>query len=140
MDYNDHTKHDGSSYLAHFNGSEPFRQEKYTYATTDWGERARKIFSENREKPQFVYLSFNAPHEPVTAPGWLKKPFREMYPKLSETRIEFLAAVKEIDRQIRFLHQTLEKIQRETIIIFQSDNGASILEKGSGLLKLNTKS
>ena len=83
-------------------------------------------------KLKFVYLSFNAPHEPVAAPNWLKKPFREMYPEMSETRIEFIAAVRGIDREIRLLHEKLKQLDRETILIFQSDNGASILEKGAG--------
>ena len=52
MDYFDHTKHDGSKYLAHFNDSEPYRQDEYHYATIDWGQRTREIFTKYSEKPQ----------------------------------------------------------------------------------------
>ena len=52
MDYFDHTKHDGSKYLAHFNDSGPYRQDEYHYATSDWGQRTREIFKKYSEKPQ----------------------------------------------------------------------------------------
>lgn len=76
-----------------------------------------------------MYLSFNAPHERVEAPKYLKNKMKELHPEMSDTRIEFLAAVRAMDMAIRTTVEDLQKLDRETLVFFQSDNGASILDK-----------
>ena len=62
-------------------------ETEYEYATYDWGQYARKVLTENIEKPKFIYLAFNAPHEPVAAPADLRKYMKEQHPNMPTTRI-----------------------------------------------------
>ena len=83
MDYNSHAI-SGSygTYLNHFKNGEPLRQENYTYATFDWGQRAIEVLTRKLDKPKFLYLAFNAPHEKVAAPKWLKEKMKTAHEHL----------------------------------------------------------
>ena len=58
----------------------------YNYSTFDWGERTQEIFNTNKDKPQFAYLAFNAPHERVSAPKELIQKFKALHPGIDGTR------------------------------------------------------
>ena len=90
-DYMTHAHSNGryKSYLNHYYNSEPFRQETYDYSTYDWGQYTTKVLTENLEKPKFIYLAFNAPHETTTAPQNLIDRFKLMYKDMPDTRIEY---------------------------------------------------
>ena len=87
-------------------------------------------------KPTFGFgrkpANTRAPHEPVSAPAGLISEFRTKFPDLDQTRLENLAAVKAIDNQMAKILEVAEKLDRETIVIFQSDNGgtSSYLDDG----------
>ena len=104
--------------------------DAYEYSTFDWGRRTRHIFSNGTTVPKFVFLSLNAPHEPVAATNYYKKKMKKLHPGMSATRIEFLAAVRAIDVAIRKIVDELKQLDRETILFFQSDNGGTILSSG----------
>jgi uncharacterized sulfatase len=81
--------------------------------------------SHNQEKPFFLFLSYNAPHNPISKPP-------EKYCKFSfDTGNEWLdhfyntiyAMDCGIGKIIRYLKQV--DIEKDTLIIFASDNGAS---------------
>ena len=46
------------------------------YSTFDFGRETRQIFM-NQDKPKFIYLSLNAPHDPVSAPQVIDMIFLE---------------------------------------------------------------
>ena len=50
------------------------------YTTDIFGERTESILENNIETPKFVYLSFNAPHEPTMAPYHLIEKMRKLHP------------------------------------------------------------
>jgi len=93
------------------------------YSTAAFGRRARDVFQRNNENPQFVFLSLNAPHSPVLAPPEEREKFRQMFPTESDSRIELLAAIRAVDNEMKKLVEIVNGLDRETLIIFQSDNG-----------------
>jgi arylsulfatase A-like enzyme len=91
---------------------------------TDWAcdyleERSRA------QKPFFLYLAYNAPHDPVQPPpDWLEK-VRKREPGLGEKRAKLVALIEHMDAGIGRVLDTLERLQLadNTLVFFTSDNG-----------------
>ena len=77
----------------------------------------------NAFEPWFVFLSLNAPHDPVVAPERLSRAYRQMFPNYPKSRIELLAAIRAIDENVERVVREANRLDRETLVIFQSDNG-----------------
>jgi arylsulfatase A len=84
---------------------------------------AKDFIDRNKDKPFFLYLPFNTPHYPLQAP----EKFRKMYENLSEPRRAYAASVSHLDACVGEILDFLEqsKLNKETIVIFQSDHGHS---------------
>jgi arylsulfatase A-like enzyme len=102
-------------------------------------EAERLLRTRDRDRPFFLYASFNAPHLPNEAPpeavaayGSFSNPFRRTH----------AAMVSEFDRALGQLVATLkaEGLEDNTLLWFMSDNGGLIPELGPrplvGLAKL----
>ena len=77
---------------------------------------AIKFIKANQEKPFFLYLPLTAPHFPAQAhPEWKEHSANEAYGDV----------VEEMDSRIGEILQTLNdaKIEKNTIVVFLSDNG-----------------
>lgn len=77
----------------------------------------------NRESPFFVYFAINAPHYPYQgSPEWL-----EYYKDLPYPRNLYAAFLSTMDDRIGALLKKVDELglTGETIVIFQSDHGAS---------------
>jgi len=75
-----------------------------------------RFVKENKDRPFFLYLPYTAPHFPVRAhPDWKGKSAYGVYGDV----------VEEVDSRIGELLATLraEKLDRDTIVVFLSDNG-----------------
>ena len=70
VDYHTHSKEGPlGTYLNHFlNGQPHIPEGGFDFASYAWSNRTNKVLRENTDKPNFVYLAFNAPHEQVAAP------------------------------------------------------------------------
>ncbi|GDX11879.1 hypothetical protein LBMAG57_36510 [Verrucomicrobiota bacterium] len=81
--------------------------------------------SKKVEKPFFIYLCSYTPHHPITLPDPASA---DVYKKRvnGETAV-FFAAIEKIDAQIGRLRATLteEGLDRDTILIFLTDNGGT---------------
>ncbi|MGB0953342.1 MAG: arylsulfatase B [Planctomycetota bacterium] len=102
------------------------------YTTTLFGDdAARWIAAQEQEQPLFLYLPFNAPHSPTMAPAEFTAPFKDAFPDLGRRR--YCGMVSAMDQSIgKVLAAVEERGKAEnTLIIFVSDNGASIRENGS---------
>jgi arylsulfatase len=104
-------------------------------------EAIRFVEKQSKEKPFFLYLSFNAPHTPLQVPeGYYQQykdidpsagfqdngmPFPEMSEKDKEDARKVYAMVSNIDDNVGKLMQKLDDlgIADNTIIIFMTDNG-----------------
>lgn len=74
-------------------GSTPNSEKNGVYSTFDFGDQASKIFMDG-DKPKFIYLAFNAPHDPVSAPEDLIAEMKTAHPTVSHSRAVYLASIK----------------------------------------------
>ncbi len=83
---------------------------------------------EKSNNPFFLYLAYNAPHDPVQPPEeWLSKVISREN-GISEKRARLVALIEHLDNNIgRVLNQLESSGQLEnTLIIFVSDNGGNL--------------
>lgn len=77
------------------------------------------------KQPFFLYLAYNAPHDPVQPPPeWLDK-VKQREPGLDEKRAKLVALIEHLDSGIGKVLDTLDqlKLAESTLVIFTSDNG-----------------
>lgn len=109
------------------------REEIYEdgqYMTDLIAREAGKFIDEHRDKPFLMYVAFNAPHYPMQAPERL----RAMYANLPKQRADYAPLVAGLDEAIGKIMDRLRqnKLDRDTLVFFASDNGASIEARAGG--------
>lgn len=75
--------------------------------------------------PFFLYLAYNAPHDPIQPPAeWLRK-VQQREPGLDPKRAALVALIEHMDAGIGRVLETLETngVARKTLVVFTSDNG-----------------
>lgn len=121
IDYYTHMREGGLDW--HRNGRS-VREEGYS---TDLigAEASRFIRSRDKKKPFFLYVPFNAPHTPLQAPPELIAKYSSI---VDEKRRVFAAMVEAMDTAVGGVLDTLaqERILRDTLILFFSDNGGPV--------------
>ena len=86
-------------------------------------KEAGQFMEKNKDKPFFIYFAMNSPHYPYQgSPEWL-----EYYKDLKYPRNLYAAFLSTMDERIGQLIQKLDDLglTEDTIVIFQSDHGAS---------------
>lgn len=114
-------KSDGLLRTIYRNGVE-VPQKELTYLTDDFTNEALKFIDDNKEKPFFIYLAYNAPH----APDHATKQYLENTKHIEYGgRSVYGAMVNAVDVGIGKIDSTLvaNKIKNNTVIVFLSDNG-----------------
>ncbi len=79
--------------------------------------------------PFFLYLAYNAPHDPIQAPPeWLEK-VKQREPGLDPKRAQLVALIEHLDFGIGRVLETLDKtgLAANTLVIFTSDNGGRLV-------------
>ena len=87
---------------------------------------------EHRQQPFFLYLAYNAPHDPVQPkPDWLEK-VKQREPKMPANRQKLVALIEHLDDGIGKVLNTLDRLglADNTLVIFTSDNGG-VLANGA---------
>lgn len=87
-------------------------------------EAVRVLQRRDRERPLFMFVSYNAPHGPQAAP----QSSIDRYAAIAdEERREYAAMVDNMDHGIGKILQTLQdqSMAQSTLVLFMSDNGAS---------------
>lgn len=114
---------EGKNYMR-INRDEVHPKGHATEVFSDWAidyiEKAK-----DEKNPFFMYLAYNAPHDPLQPPiEWLEKVVARE-PGISETRSRLVALIEHLDYNIGRVLETLEKTRQleNTIVIFTSDNG-----------------
>jgi arylsulfatase A-like enzyme len=131
-DYTTHLRH-GQNFMRH-NGEVVQPQGHATDIFTDWAiaylkERAQEA---HRSEPFFLYLAYNAPHDPIQPPAeWLAK-VRQREPGMPEKRSRLVALIEHLDSNIGRVLDTLAEsdLANDTIVLFTSDNGG-VLANGA---------
>ena len=125
-------------YLTHLRGGHNFMRRNQAvidppgHATdlfTNWAcdylqERAAHNEKDGRQ-PFFLYLAYNAPHDPIQPPPeWVAK-VRAREPGISDQRASLVALIEQMDAGIGQVLETLDqlKLTDNTIVFFTSDNG-----------------
>lgn len=121
-DYYTHLRH-GQNFMRH-NLEVINPQGHATEVFTGWAcdyltERAKA------KEPFFLYLAYNAPHDPIQPPPeWLAK-VKQREPGITEKRAKIVALIEHLDDGIGRVLGTLDKLHLadNTLVIFTSDNG-----------------
>ena len=96
------------------------------YLTDRFTDRAIAFATGSRDRPFFLYLSYNAPHAPLQAPEAIIRKYRHIG---DDKRRKYLAMVDALDRNVGRLVAALESSGqwRDTVTFFLSDNGGQLL-------------
>jgi len=105
--------------------------EEPAYMTELLGREAQAFLArQDRQKPFFLYLAFGAPHYSMMAP----RRYLDRFPAgMDRDRRMYLAMVAAVDDVVGSLLDQLERqsMERETVIYFQADNGATREQRAS---------
>ncbi|MBL8818291.1 MAG: sulfatase-like hydrolase/transferase [Planctomyces sp.] len=131
--YESHLRH-GVNYMRH-NEQTITTTGHATDLFTEWALEFLRKEAETPETPFFLYLAYNAPHFPIEPPAdWLDR-VRARQPELPALRLNNVAFVEHLDENIGRVLKTLTEIHsdRNTVVVFTSDNGGSIPHGQSNL-------
>ncbi len=94
------------------------------YCTDVWFREGMRFIEENQHRPFFLYLPTNAPHGPYRVPEEWATPYRD-HPDV--VNADFYGMIANIDHNMGLLRTHLEALglNRDTILIFMTDNGTS---------------
>ena len=122
-------KSEEQSYRSLINrGRKPEKTEKYL--TEEFTEEAVDFINRNKDKPFFLYLSYNAPHGPLQSP----KKYMDRFPNITAKKRKIYAGmVSCLDDGVGEVLEALRKnnIEENTIVVFLSDNGGPEHSNGS---------
>ena len=92
-------------------------------------ERALKFIDQNKENPFLLYIGYNIPHYPEQA----LDEHTELYQDLPMPRRSYAAIMTTTDHYMGLVMEKLDDLglTENTIVIFQSDNGHSVEDKGA---------
>lgn len=108
--------------------------EKTTgYCSNVFTDAAIRFIEQNRDRPFFTYLAFNAPHVPLEVDEKYIAPYRAK--GLDETTARVYGMVQNIDENVGRLLVKLRDLglERDTIVIFLTDNGPQQVRYNAGL-------
>lgn len=112
---------DGEGYLSPLESNYK-TPDPITYITDDTGNESVDFIKRNKDKPFFLYASFNAPHAPLQAP---EKDI-ELYKHIkNENRRIYAAMIHRLDINVGKIIAELKanNIYENTVVVFLSDNG-----------------
>ncbi len=114
-------KNESQSYRLHIlrnNTPTPVNQ----YLTDAFSDEAVRFVERNKDKPFFLYLAYNAPHEPLEAP----KKYLDRFTNIpDERRRTYAAMVSAVDDGVGHLLDKIRALglEQNTLIFYLSDNG-----------------
>ena len=120
LDYFTHEEHHT---LDWYRDNKPVREKGYTTQLIG-NDAVTYINEQDRNKPFYLYLAFNAPHTPYQAP----KEYIDRYPNIADpTRRTYAGMVTCLDDEIGHVVAALDKkgLRDHTLILFHSDNGGT---------------
>jgi arylsulfatase A-like enzyme len=76
-------------------------------------------------QPFFLYLAYNAPHDPIQPPAEVLATVRQREPGISDKRAGLVAQIEHMDAGIGKVLGTLDRLHltEKTLVFFTSDNG-----------------
>jgi len=94
------------------------------YCTDVWFDRAMDFIRANKDRPFFVYLPTNTPHQPFLVPEKYEAMYRD---RPDVPNAAFYGMITNIDENVGRLERELKRLglADDTILIFLTDNGTS---------------
>ncbi len=125
-DYWNHRRH-GINYMR-LNDKEIDPQGHATDLFTDWACDYLKERSGKKDKPFFLYLAYNAPHDPIQPPPDFLERVKQREPGISEKRAKLIALIEHMDAGVGKVLKTMEEtgLDKNTLVVFLSDNGGPL--------------
>ena len=108
-------------------------ERSHGYCTDVFTNAALEFVEKHHSEPFFVYLPANAPHRPLQVEERYVEPFRRA--GLDDFTAGVYGMVTNLDENIgRLLRKLTElKLDRDTIVIFMTDNGPDSLRYNAGM-------
>jgi arylsulfatase A-like enzyme len=135
-DYYQHTDGNGRPDL--FENARPV--EVAGYMTDLITERSVQFIEQNRARPFFIDVAYNAGHWPYQLPGapsTARDHGRHLGPfdDSTNTRADYVAMLEHVDRGVGRILETLDLmgLRENTLVIFTNDNGGEWLSRNSPL-------
>jgi len=106
--------------VLHHNGA---REQREGYCTDVFTDAAIDFVEANRDRPFFVHLATNAPHDPLQVADEYADPYRDR--GLNDPTARIYGMVTNIDENVGRLVRTLDRLglREDTILLFTSDHG-----------------
>jgi arylsulfatase A len=128
---------------------ENFNRQRGKYVHDLLHEKAKAFIRKNQSGPFFAYLPYIIPHVELVVPEESELPYRGKFPKVGihDPRENYIGSddgyvtvagmISRLDKHVGEIFSLLKelKIDKDTLVIFTSDNGA----QGSGKLTVNNK-
>ena len=134
IDYYEHT--DGAGKPDFFENDAPIAVSGYS--TDLITQRSAKFIADNRNRPFFIDVAYNAahwPYQPPDAPSHARDNARHLTPfdSATSTRAEYAAILERADQGVGTILRALDSLglRRNTIVIFTNDNGGEWLSRNA---------
>jgi arylsulfatase A-like enzyme len=103
------------------------------YCTDIFTDAALQFIEQNKDRPFFCYVAYNAPHTPLEVDEAHVAPYRAM--GLDDTTAKVYGMVTNIDDNVGRLMEKLRelKLDENTIVIFLTDNGPQQKRYNAGM-------
>ncbi len=120
-DYWSHRRH-GINYMR-LDGREIDPEGHATDLFSNWA--AHWIEHYRGDEPFFIYLPYNAPHDPIQPPEEYLTAYKARYPQADERRAKLAAFIEHLDAGIGRVLEALKESgwEQHTLVVFTSDNG-----------------
>jgi len=135
-DYYHHTGGDGQPDL--FENDRPV--EVAGYMTDLITERSVRFIEQNRQRPFFIDVAYNAahwPYQPPDSPSKARDNARHLGPfdDATNTRADYVAMLERADQGVGRILEALDRLglRQNTIVIFTNDNGGEWLSRNAPL-------
>jgi arylsulfatase A-like enzyme len=122
----DYYTHERYGVPSMFRGNDRIKEEGH--ATDLFRREALRFIDDNRERPFFLYLPFNAPHGASTFDKSTRQsPHEYLQMYAGSRRANYLALVTHLDDAIGAILDRLRRhgLENDTLVVFTSDNGGS---------------
>ncbi|WP_253764302.1 arylsulfatase [Flammeovirga sp. SJP92] len=117
--------HWGNTYFddVYYVNNEP--QQFEGYCTDVWFDETMKFIEKHQQEPFFIYLPLNAPHDPLIVAEEYAKPYQKFEENNEIIDANLYGMIANIDENFGRFQKFLKKkkLDKNTIIIYMSDNG-----------------
>jgi arylsulfatase A-like enzyme len=107
-----------------FRNEEEVPESEIQYTTDSLAQEAAAFIRRNKDRPFFIYLAFNAVHEPMHA----KAEDIERFQSIAQKRRQIYAAMMHaLDQGVGLVLDTLQRahLTEQTLLVFVNDNGGA---------------